>query len=486
MAKKLNVSIKDKNTLVLEDDGSKGDLIDLLELDKVDKDSLIETLNLEKDNLYKEKLQEERKRIEDEQKYKEQARINEYENKIKDLNYLLQKAKQENESNLKLKEAELNKNNAAKMSEYEEMIRDLNYSLLKAKQENETTLKLKEAELNKVNESKINELKIQISELQNNINNITNNKDRDIKDAVNSKEIEIIQLKNDIENKKNQAELEKNNIKNQYEILLKEKNEQIDYYKDLKARMSTKLVGETLEQHCQIEFEKLRATAFKNAYFEKDNDSRTGSKGDFIYRENDENGVEIISIMFEMKNQNDETATKKKNEDFFAELDKDRKEKKCEYAVLVSMLEADNELYNQGIVDVSHRYEKMYVVRPQLFIPIITILRNAALNSMQYKDELQLVKNQNIDITNFETSLLDFKTAFSRNYELASKQFNTAIEEIDKTIDHLQKVKAQLLGSERNLRLANDKAGDLSIKKLTKNNPTMKARFEELKEKDNN
>ena len=445
MSKKLNVSIKDKNTLVLEEDGSKGDLIDLLELDKVDKDSLIETLNLEKDNLYKEKLQEERKRIEEEQKYKEQARINDYETKIN----------------------------------------NLNNSLEKAKQENETNLKLKEAELNKQNESKINDLKLQILDLKNKLDNVTNNKDRDIKEAVNSKEIEIINLKNDIENKKNQAELEKNNIKNQYEILLKEKNEQIDYYKDLKARMSTKLVGETLEQHCQIEFEKLRATAFKNAYFEKDNDSRTGSKGDFIYRENDENGVEIISIMFEMKNQNDETATKKKNEDFFAELDKDRKEKKCEYAVLVSMLEAESELYNQGIVDVSHRYEKMYVVRPQLFIPIITILRNAALNSMAYKDELQLVRNQNIDITNFETSLLDFKTAFSRNYDLASKQFNTAIEEIDKTIDHLQKVKASLLGSERNLRLANDKAGDLSIKKLTKNNPTMKARFEALKENDN-
>ena len=445
MPKKLNVSIKDKNTLVLEEDGSKGDLIDLLELDKVDKDSLIETLNLEKDNLYKEKLQEERKRIEEEQKYKEQARINDYETKIN----------------------------------------NLNNSLEKAKQENETNLKLKEAELNKQNESKINDLKLQILDLKNKLDNVTNNKDRDIKEAVNSKEIEIINLKNDIENKKNQAELEKNNIKNQYEILLKEKNDQIDYYKDLKARMSTKLVGETLEQHCQIEFEKLRATAFKNAYFEKDNDSRTGSKGDFIYRENDENGVEIISIMFEMKNQNDETATKHKNEDFFAELDKDRKEKKCEYAVLVSMLEAESELYNQGIVDVSHRYEKMYVVRPQLFIPIITILRNAALNSMAYKDELQLVRNQNIDITNFETSLLDFKTAFSRNYDLASKQFNTAIEEIDKTIDHLQKVKASLLGSERNLRLANDKAGDLSIKKLTKNNPTMKARFEALKENDN-
>ena len=445
MSKKLNVSIKDKNTLVLEEDGSKGDLIDLLELDKVDKDSLLETLNLEKDNLYKEKLQEERKRIEEEQKYKEQARINDYENKIN----------------------------------------NLNNSLEKAKQENETNLKLKEAELNKQNESKINDLKLQILDLKNKLENVTNNKDRDIKEAVNSKEIEIINLKNDIENKKNQAELEKNNIKNQYEILLKEKNDQIDYYKDLKARMSTKLVGETLEQHCQIEFEKLRATAFKNAYFEKDNDSRTGSKGDFIYRENDENGVEIISIMFEMKNQNDETATKHKNEDFFAELDKDRKEKKCEYAVLVSMLEAESELYNQGIVDVSHRYEKMYVVRPQLFIPIITILRNAALNSMAYKDELQLVRNQNIDITNFETSLLDFKTAFSRNYDLASKQFNTAIEEIDKTIDHLQKVKASLLGSERNLRLANDKAGDLSIKKLTKNNPTMKARFEALKENDN-
>ncbi len=446
MAKKLNVSIKDKNTLVLEEDGFKGDLIDLLELDKVDKDSLLETLNLEKDNLYKEMLQEERKRIEDEQKYKEQSRINDYENKIQ----------------------------------------NLNYSLEKVKSENETNLKLKEAELNKLNESKINELKLQILELENKLNTLNNNKDRDIKDAINSKEIEIINLKNDIENKKNQAELEKNNIKNQYEILLKEKNDQIDYYKDLKARMSTKLVGETLEQHCQIEFEKLRATAFKNAYFEKDNDSRTGSKGDFIYRENDDNGVEIISIMFEMKNQNDETATKKKNEDFFAELDKDRKEKKCEYAVLVSMLEADSELYNQGIVDVSHRYEKMYVVRPQLFIPIITILRNAALNSMEYKDELQLVRNQNIDITNFETSLADFKNAFSRNYELASKQFNTAIEEIDKTIDHLQKVKQSLLGSERNLRLANDKAGDLSIKKLTRNNPTMKARFEELKENDNN
>ena len=264
-------------------------------------------------------------------------------------------------------------------------------------------------------------------------------------------------------------------------LLLEQKDEQIAYYKDLKAKMSTKMVGETLEQHCEIQFNQLRPTAFQHAYFEKDNDARTGSKGDYIYRECDENGVEIISIMFEMKNEMDETATKHKNEDFFKELDKDRREKNCEYAVLVSLLESDSELYNAGIVDVSYRYEKMYVVRPQCFIPIITLLRNAAMNALAYKQELALVKSQDIDISNFEENLLQFKDAFGRNYELAHSHFEKAIDEIDKTIQHLEKVKKELQGSDNNLRLANNKVEDVSVKKLTKGNPTMQAKFEELK-----
>lgn len=264
-----------------------------------------------------------------------------------------------------------------------------------------------------------------------------------------------------------------------YEAKIKTQQTEIDYYKDLKTRMSTKMVGETLEQHCEIEFNKLRATAFKNVYFAKDNDSRTGSKGDYIYRELDEYGNEIISIMFEMKNEMDTTATKKKNEHFFKELDKDRNEKKCEYAILVSLLEADNELYNTGIVDVSYQYDKMYVVRPQFFIPIITILRNAALNAMEYKRELAIVRNQNIDVTHFEEQLLTFKTGFSKNYELASRRFSEAISEIDKTIAHLQKTKEALLSSDRNLRLANDKLSNVTIERLTYNNPTMKAKFED-------
>ena len=284
-----------------------------------------------------------------------------------------------------------------------------------------------------------------------------------------------------LENKEIEQQLKLQSTKEQYESALRLKDEQIAQYKDLKAKLSTKMVGETLEQHCENEFNKLRATAFRNAYFEKDNDARTGSKGDFIYRENDDDGNEIISIMFEMKNQNETTATKHKNEDFLKELDKDRREKKCEYAVLVSLLESESEYYNTGIVDMSHRYPKMYVIRPQFFIPMITILRNAALNSMDFKRELALVRNQNIDITNFEQEMESFKQAFGRNYELASRRFQTAIEEIDKTISHLQKTKEALLSSENNLRLANNKASDLSIKKLTKGNPTMQAKFDELK-----
>ena len=279
---------------------------------------------------------------------------------------------------------------------------------------------------------------------------------------------------------KEKYELELRSKKDRFELELKAKDEAIAFYKDFKAKQSTKMVGESLEQHCEIEFNRLRMTAFPRAEFGKDNDAKTGSKGDYIYREYDENGIEILSIMFEMKNENDETATKKKNEHFFKELDKDRHEKQCEYAILVSLLEADNELYNTGIVDVSYQYPKMYVVRPQFFIPIITLLRNAALNSLQYKQELALMRDQHIDITHFEEDLETFKKGFARNYELASKKFQSAIDEIDKTIKSLEKTKAALLSSENNLRLANNKAEDLTVKKLVKNNPTMKQRFEEL------
>lgn len=279
---------------------------------------------------------------------------------------------------------------------------------------------------------------------------------------------------------KEKYELELRSKKDRFELELKAKDEAIAFYKDFKAKQSTKMVGESLEQHCEIEFNRLRMTAFPRAEFGKDNDAKTGSKGDYIYREYDENGIEILSIMFEMKNENDETATKKKNEHFFKELDKDRHEKQCEYAILVSLLEADNELYNTGIVDVSYQYPKMYVVRPQFFIPIITLLRNAALNSLQYKKELALMRDQHIDITHFEEDLETFKKGFARNYELASKKFQSAIDEIDKTIKSLEKTKAALLSSENNLRLANNKAEDLTVKKLVKNNPTMKQRFEEL------
>ncbi|MBR5406693.1 MAG: DUF2130 domain-containing protein [Lachnospiraceae bacterium] len=296
-----------------------------------------------------------------------------------------------------------------------------------------------------------------------------------------SKKLAVMEAVKKVEDEKRDLENELVKEKDRGRLLLEQKDEQIAYYKDLKTRMSTKMVGESLEQHCEIKFNELRPTAFRNAYFEKDNDAKTGSKGDYIYRECDESGVEIISIMFEMKNEMDETATKHKNEDFFKELDKDRKEKNCEYAVLVSMLESDSEFYNAGIVDVSYRYDKMYVVRPQCFIPIITLLRNAAMNALTYKQELAIVRNQDIDITNFEDNLLKFKNDFSRNYDLAHSHFDKAIEEIDKTIQHLEKVKKELLGSDNQLRIATGKVDDVSVKKLTKGNPTMQAKFEELK-----
>lgn len=295
---------------------------------------------------------------------------------------------------------------------------------------------------------------------------------------------EITELKGELKNKEIESQLGEKSLREQYEEKLRSKDEMIEYYKDFKAKQSTKMIGESLEQHCLAQFNSLRMTAFPNAYFEKDNDARTGSKGDFIYREASEDGTEFISIMFEMKNEADKTATKHKNEDFFRELDKDRNEKKCEYAILVSLLEGDSDLYNNGIVDVSYRYPKMYVVRPQFFIPIITLLRNAAMNSLHYRRELAAVKSQQVDILNFEENMNAFKEGFARNYRIASEKFAAAIEEIDKTITHLQKTKEALLSSENNLRLANNKAEDLSIKRLTKNAPSVKAMFDALKEED--
>lgn len=319
--------------------------------------------------------------------------------------------------------------------------------------------------------------KIQSAELQ---------KKLEVIEATKVIEKERDDLANTLKNKETEKQLLEKSLKEKFtaelktkDDIIKLKDEEIALRKDMKLKLSTKMIGETLEQHCEAEFNKLRATGFQNAYFEKDNDSSAGSKGDFIYRETDEFGNEVISIMFEMKNEGDETATKKRNEDFFKELDKDRTQKKCEYAVLVSLIESESELYNTGIVDVSHKYTKMYVVRPQFFIPIITLLRNAALNSMEYKAELNLMRNQNVDIMNFEEKITTFKEGFARNYDLASRKFKIAISEIDKTILHLQKTKDALLSSENNLRLANNKANDLTIKKLTTGNATMKAKFEE-------
>jgi len=389
---------------------------------------------------------------------------------------------------------------------------ELQNRLTIAEREKENAVKLAEATLR-------NSLQVVLTQKDNDISDLKSQNDRVLAEKLAAKELEIIsissklenaetekklsitqavqaiekerdQFANDLKNKETEIQLRENSLTTKFSSELKTKDdiirlkdEEITLRKDMKLKLSTKMIGETLEQHCEIEFNKLRATAFQKAYFEKDNDSSLGSKGDFIYRENDDAGNEIISIMFEMKNEGDETATKKRNEDFLKELDKDRTEKKCEYSVLVSLLESENELYNTGIVDVSHRYQKMYVIRPQFFIPIITLLRNAALNSMKFKAELNLIKNQNIDITNFEDNINNFKEGFARNYDLASRKFKTAIEEIEKTIDHLQKTKEALLSSENNLRLANNKTEDLTIKKLTLGNATMTAKFDDLSNK---
>lgn len=355
--------------------------------------------------------------------------------------------------------------------------------------EEETKTKIENVKLNVKNaqDKTINDLKTEIESLKTKVllkdKELQNAQEKATYDkelALNNANQTISKLKNDLDMKDKENELAIKTLNEKHNSEIKIKDEQIEHYRDMKARLSTKMIGESLEQHCLNSFNQVRMTCFQNAYFEKDNDASNGTKGDFIYRETNEEGIEILSIMFEMKNENDTTATKHKNEDFFDKLDKDRKQKKCEYAVLVTLLEPDSDYYNAGIVDVSYRYPKMYVVRPQCFIPIITLLRNAALNSMQYKTDLAEIKRREVDVSDFEQKLIDFQTKFSKNYDLASKQFNTAIEEIDKTIAHLQKVRDSLVGSERNLKLANDKAQDLSIKKLTKGNATMKQKFDEL------
>ena len=395
-----------------------------------------------------------------------QVRDHQFEEELKNR---LDLADKEKESAVKLAEATIKNALQAQLNK-----KDKELAELKAKSDTELAKKLAQKET-------------EIAEMKSKLQNAETEKKLEVSEAVKKIEKERDNLANELKTK----ELEKNNLENSLkqqfttellnkDTIIKYKDDEIARVKDMKLKLSTKMLGETLEQHCEIEFNKLRATAFQNAYFEKDNDSSGGTKGDFIYKETDGEGNEIISIMFEMKNENDATATKKRNEDFFAKLDKDRKEKNCEYAILVSLLELENEFYNSGIVDVSHRFEKMYVIRPQYFIPIITLLRNAAMNSLKYKQELNLIRNQNVDITNFEEKINTFKEGFARNYELASRKFKTAIDEIDKTIDHLQKTKDALLSSDNNLRLANQKAEDLTIKKLTHGNPTMKAKFDEL------
>ena len=357
----------------------------------------------------------------------------------------------------------------------------LSERLTQKEREQASELKLAKMDADRAIQTLKAEKEVEIERLRSTIREKDSSVQATVDKAVREMEKERDNLKNDLKNSKLEKENSENLLKDKYKTQIRDRDEAIERLKDMKAKLSTKMVGETLEQHCENEFNKLRSTAFQTAYFDKDNDASSGSKGDYIFKDHEENGTEIISIMFEMKNEMDTTATKRKNEDFLQELDKDRNEKGCEYAVLVSLLEPESELYNTGIVDVFYRYPKMYVIRPQFFIPMITLLRNAALNSLKYKTELALVREQNIDITNFETELEAFKTAFGRNYELASKKFTTAIAEIDKSISHLQKTKEALLSTDRNLRLANDKAQDVSVKRLTRKNPTMAAKFDEVR-----
>ena len=410
-----------------------------------------------------------------------QVRDKEFEKQVK-LND--ERKEKEKEAALELLQVKMNNEKALTLKEKDNEIKKLQDALKSIEQENAskiTKIKLEEQTSALEEASK---LKLKITQLEQEIKLQDMQKETALNKVSFQKDEEISSLKNTILLNQKEYSLKEANMKQSFEQEIKSKNDIIEYYKDLKARQSTKMIGETLEQHCNAEFSRIRPILSKNTYFEKDNDIKTGSKGDFIFREYDEDNNELLSIMFEMKNEADETATKHKNEDFFKELDKDRKEKKCEYAVLVSLLEIDNEVYNVGIVDVSYKYDKMYVIRPQFFIPLITLLRNASLKSLEYKKEITIMKNQNLDILHFEENMNKFKEAFGRNYQIASTKFKKAIEEIDKTIDHLQKTKEALLSSENNLRLANNKAEDLTIKNLTKNNETMQKLFAEVKDKE--
>ena len=375
---------------------------------------------------------------------------------------------------------EMDYQNVVKQIRDQEFEKEISEREKQYKIEKESAVELAKSKIEKEYQEKFTEQRLEIVELKNKIVLQDKESTLTIQNALSKKESEISTLSNQLELLKNDFLMKEKNLKETYEEKLKDREEQISYYRDFKAKQSTKMIGESLEVHCSNEFNKLRPL-FSNAYFEKDNDARSGSKGDFIYRDYDDEGMEFVSVMFEMKNEADMTATKHKNEDFFKELDKDRREKKCEYAVLVSLLEIDNDYYNEGIVDVSHKYEKMYVIRPQFFIPLITLIRGMAMNSLKYKKELLMIQNQNIDISHFEDNLNTFKEGFARNYRLASDKFKKAIDEIDKTIDHLQKTKEALLSSENNLRLANNKADDLTIQRLTKGNETMKKLFSEIK-----
>ncbi len=437
MMKKIKVSIQDEHTLVLQESGEKGDIVDLTTLHETDIDA--STVKRVVHSIKKDAFEAEVKKVRD-------------------------SLAREMTLQSQLKEQQL-----------QEKIRTL-------EQEKSTAAKLAEANTKNLMQTDIAKKDAEIVELKANLTSKTVEQQLAVTQAVTRLEKERSELESELKTSTAEKQLLESNLKDKYESALRVKDEMIAQYKDLKARLSTKMIGETLEQHCETEFNRLRATGFKNAYFEKDNDARTGSKGDYIYRETDDTGVELISIMFEMKNEGDETASKHRNEDFLKELDKDRREKKCEYAVLVTLLESESELYNAGIVDVSHKYDKMYVIRPQFFIPMITLLRNAALNSLRYKQELALMRTQNIDITHFEDNMETFKDGFSRNYELASRKFSDAIDGIDKTIKQLEKTKQALMSSENNLRLANNKAQELTIKKLTKDNPTMQAKFEAIKD----
>lgn len=444
--KKLKISIQDETTLVLQEDGQKGDLIDLTSVHETDVDAstITSVVNSIKRDTFEQEVEKVRATLKREMTLEAQLKEREQQERITAL--------------------EKEKSTAVELAQ------------AKTKSELQADVARKDAEIAELASAKNAEIAL----LRSQILAADSDKKLALVEAVGTLERERDTLSSELRARDTEKQLLETSLKQQFAVELKSKDDMIAYYKDMKAKLSTKMVGETLELHCETEFNKLRATAFPNAYFEKDNDASSGSKGDYIYREADEHGTEILSIMFEMKNEGDETATKKKNEDFLKELDKDRREKNCEYAILVSMLEADSELYNTGIVDTSHRFEKTYVIRPQFFIPMITLLRNAAMNSLKFKKELALVREQNVDITNFEESMEKFKSDFGRNYDLAGRKFTEAIDGIDKTIKQLEKTKASLLSSENNLRLANNKAQELTIKKLTRGNPTMAEKFKDI------